>query len=770
MAAPISVAHIESSITIEGIESAVVGLKYSNPKILKARYLNAVKKHYTSQEAINSIQIISSKELIKEIWDIGDDPSAIKSKQKNLSSVRSTVNSDLKKLYEKGENPEGLSINTNNIFVMSDDAKNDLLESFTNSLQADSGIDLNKISDILNMITNFLSESDNKDKDDTKSEDVIEKIKKILGQISEEIIDGESEEVDEDEFEDIDDDDFEEIDEDEFEDIADDDFEEIDEDEFEDVDDEDFEEIDEDEFEDIEDDDFEEIDEDEFEDIDDDDFEEIDEDEFEDIDDDDFEEIDEDEFEDIDDDDFEEIDEDEFEDIDDDDFEEIDEDEFEDIDDDDFEEIDEDEFEDIDDDFEEIDEDEFEDIDDDDFEEIDEDEFEDIDDDDFEEIDEDEFEDIDDDDFEEIDEDEFEDVDDDDFEEIDEDEFEDIDDDDFEEIDEDEIEEFDDDDFEEIDEDEIEEIDDDDFEEIDEDEFQDIDDIQSGLPSDDLEDDITESEDNRVLAEQFTSVLSAMDRYFNKYLLIPPANYLIGSPDPQKYEEKEHAVNLSDFFIGKFPITNSLFEVFVLKTGYRTTAEQAGYGTVYSGRFKKNFDKQSGKKSSTWDSTHSYKTIQGAFWYQPEGPGSTIHNKLHHPVVQVSLEDALAFSSWVGKRLPTEEEWEAATRTEKGYKYPWGNEWKENSCNIEESGFAETMPVDHYLDFINTYDIADSIGNVLEWTTNEIRPPFKTKSQSKFYIAKGGSWISNRDITLWSRYIFKSIDSSNILGFRCVTE
>ena len=133
-------------------------------------------------------------------------------------------------------------------------------------------------------------------------------------------------------------------------------------------------------------------------------------------------------------------------------------------------------------------------------------------------------------------------------------------------------------------------------------------------------------------------------------------------------------------------------------------------------------------------------------------------------------KDALAFSAWVGKRLPTENEWEASARTEKGNKFPWGNEWKTNACNIEESGISETTPVDNYLDFINSYDIADLTGNTLEWTTSKIIPPFKTKSESKFFITKGGSWISDTPVPLWARFIYKPEYSSNILGFRCMTD
>jgi formylglycine-generating enzyme required for sulfatase activity len=84
--------------------------------------------------------------------------------------------------------------------------------------------------------------------------------------------------------------------------------------------------------------------------------------------------------------------------------------------------------------------------------------------------------------------------------------------------------------------------------------------------------------------------------------------------------------------------------------------------------------------------------------------------------VQVSLEDACAFAAWTGKRIPTEIEWEAAARTSRSYLYPWGNTWLDDACNLEKSLLGDTSPVDQYVKFANEYEVADILGNVLEWT------------------------------------------------------
>jgi formylglycine-generating enzyme required for sulfatase activity len=259
-----------------------------------------------------------------------------------------------------------------------------------------------------------------------------------------------------------------------------------------------------------------------------------------------------------------------------------------------------------------------------------------------------------------------------------------------------------------------------------------------------------------------------MDRYYNHYILIDGGQYLIGSRHPKKGEELEKMIILEPFYFGRFPVTNGLFEIFVEKTGYKTTAEKVGYGTVYYGRFEKRKDDQTGLLTSRWNSSLYCSEVKGACWYRPSGPESTLHNKRDHPVVQISLEDASAFAAWTGKRLPTESEWEAASRTAKGWTFPWGHEWINDAGNIEDSGIADTTPVDKYAEFENDFGIVDVLGNVLEWTDNGFETTSQENNASNYRIAKGGSWVSGNDIRLFSRFKLKPDSHSNILGFRCV--
>ena len=273
-----------------------------------------------------------------------------------------------------------------------------------------------------------------------------------------------------------------------------------------------------------------------------------------------------------------------------------------------------------------------------------------------------------------------------------------------------------------------------------------------------------------LLAKAFDGYLGTMERFYNQYVLIPAGEYMVGSRTPKREEQPEHRVKLAAFYMGKFPVTNALFEIFVEKTGHMTTAENLGYGTVYCGRFHRRMDPRTGLIKYTFHATVRDETVNGACWYQPFGPGSTLHQKRNHPVVQVSLEDAMAFAAWTGRRLPTENEWEAAARTADGRVFPWGNEWKAGACNIEEGSVADTTSVDTYAAMQNDLGIVDTLGNVLEWTSDTYEAPHHVKKSPRCQIAKGGSWISGYGIRPCSRFKVDPSAPSNILGFRCVAD
>jgi len=644
-----------SILTLEGVDNAISNLNYSNEKTLKYRFVHYIRQFYSNENAVESVEEIGNEELIKILWDTGDSPEAIKSKRKNLNGLRSSVNADFKKLYDKGENSEGIKIGPGNIFVMLDDAKDKILKEFGYDLQPDGTLKLDQIMDILRLANETVSGSmadEEKVRKDGLSKidqvrDLIKGLSEKLGLAGPEVVDevaGEGEVGEE--FEEV-----KELEEDEVLEEVDDLGEVTDEVAGEGEVGEGLEEV-----------------------------EELEEDEV-------LEEVNDlGEAEDGVGEEFEEV-------------EELEEDEV-------LEEVD---------DLGEVEDgvsgegevgEEFEEV-----EELEEDEV-------LEEVD----------DLGEVTDgvsgegevgEEFEEV-------------------------------------EELEEDEV-------LEKVDE----------IGLPVDSLgaeyPDEVSDKiKKDTLLSEEFDGYLGVMDRYYNHYILIPEGEYVVGSKQPKKDEKSEHLVSLLPFYIGRFPVSNGLFEIFVEKTGYKTMAEKVGYGSVYYGRCQRKKDETTGLITSTWNSTLYCKTVEGANWYQPCGPGSTLYNKRNHPVVQICLEDAMAFAAWTGKRLPTEDEWEAASRTAEGWIFPWGKEWKKDSCNIEDSYTGDTTSVDKYAKFENDFGIVDTIGNILEWTMDEFKALSDNKNRSGYHIAKGGSWISGDDIRLFSRFKIEPESHSNILGFRCV--
>ena len=859
---------MSDNISIAGIEKAVSALEYRNSRSLKYRLIHAIKQYYDSDQ---SLRAIDSDELVPLVWDNVINPNQMKSKKKNLNSIRSSINSDLMKLFRDGKNPEGIIIDPSNVFSMCDEAKDAFLKSFTSALASDEPITLDSISEVTRLFGEFL----NKVPDDNSLEFVgsildalsskkplpIEKAAEVLGMFdnlitnmpdsqilkehdtvralldkladkagwtppakasddgqsvtvsaAHEGIDSLSEEdiskldtIDEEEMEEVGpaDDQEEDVEyiesqepEDDSEivevvevDVEDEEKDESDED-AETVEDEDLSELDE--LEEVEEDELEESEEEEQ--LDDEDLEEVEstdeeedsevvevldvvvEDEGKDgagedeesVEDEDLSELD--ELEEVEDDELEESEEEE--ELDDEDLEEVESlddeeeaggDESEEdsevvevldvvLEDEASDEAGEDEESGEDEDLSELD--ELEEVEDDELDDSEEEEGQ-LDEEELEEVD--EIDDL-------VEESELDDEDGDSESDSDVVEVLDVmvdDEDDIEEV-----EVFDDEIEEEVEDDDVtvveepgEEAASADFEgkyDIDEDEF-------------DLED-LPETERKRILAERFDRYLGAMERHFNQFLLIPSGAYTIGSKVPTPGELPEQQIQVHDFFMGKYPVINALFEVFVERTGYTTTAEKKGFGVVYEGRFRKIKDEKTGQYRFAWNATHSWKEVKGAYWYQPTGPGSTLHQKRNHPVVQVSLLDAMAFASWVGKRLPTAAEWEAAARTDKGYRFPWGDDWKDGLCNTETSEIADTMPVDHYPDAVNKMGIANLLGNTLEWTSEKCNPPNGSRNDFDYHIAKGGSWVSEENIQLDSRFRFPTDFTSNTLGFRCLAD
>jgi formylglycine-generating enzyme required for sulfatase activity len=225
--------------------------------------------------------------------------------------------------------------------------------------------------------------------------------------------------------------------------------------------------------------------------------------------------------------------------------------------------------------------------------------------------------------------------------------------------------------------------------------------------------------------------------------------FAMGTDDVRSFpnERPAHRVRVDGFWIDEHDVTNVDFAMFVKATGYITTAERKPDWE----ELKKELPPGTPKPDDSVlvpgslvftptsqpvpldDLSAWWRWVPGAWWRHPEGPSSDIKGRENHPVVQVSWDDAVAYAKWVGKRLPTEAEWEFAARGGlEGKRYPWGDEFRPNGNymantwqglfpvrNTAEDGFVGTSPVKSFPP--NGYGLYDMAGNVWQWCSDWYR-------------------------------------------------
>jgi formylglycine-generating enzyme required for sulfatase activity len=149
-----------------------------------------------------------------------------------------------------------------------------------------------------------------------------------------------------------------------------------------------------------------------------------------------------------------------------------------------------------------------------------------------------------------------------------------------------------------------------------------------------------------------------------------------------------------------------------------------------------------------------------------------------HPVKHVTWSQAAGYAAWAGKRLPTENEWEAAAGGPESWAYPWGNAYASGRAN-GAGEHPDTLPVESYPDSRSASGCFDLAGNVWEWTaTLEDGRDIETLPEGLVNIAiRGGAWNSPRE-ELATRYrwtapghaAFASPRFDRPIGFRCAKD
>ena len=194
-------------------------------------------------------------------------------------------------------------------------------------------------------------------------------------------------------------------------------------------------------------------------------------------------------------------------------------------------------------------------------------------------------------------------------------------------------------------------------------------------------------------------------------MLIAGGTFLFGT--------EGHEVNLTPFYIDKYPVTNREYEAFCRATGYR------------------------------WP-----KYLKDDRFNHPDAP-----------VVGVSHSDALRYCRWVGKALPTEEQWEKACRGSDGRPFPWGEETPTNGrvCHGRDPVTGGTDPVNAHPDSGSPYGVQDMMGNVWEWTSTVY------EDGEPVHVVKGGCFSDPANLLRGDIHLLAAPkDKYETIGFRCV--
>lgn len=278
---------------------------------------------------------------------------------------------------------------------------------------------------------------------------------------------------------------------------------------------------------------------------------------------------------------------------------------------------------------------------------------------------------------------------------------------------------------------------------------------------------------------------------------IPGGEFVMGTDGRYGFaadgEGPAHTVVLESFFIDATCVTNEEFSEFVNRTGYRTDAERFGWSFVFQGQLSA--EQLTGAVRARVVGSEWWCRIDGATWRHPEGPGTTIKQRWNYPVVHVSWNDVCAYAEWVGKRLPTEAEWECAARGGLVQKrFPWGDELEPDGrhfMNVWQGDFPEhnTCADGHYgaapaKSFrANGYGLYNMTGNVWEWCWDWFDAGYYRRSPrenpagpdvGERRVMRGGSYLCHASYCNRYRTDARSSNTPDStatnLGFRCVRD
>lgn len=224
-----------------------------------------------------------------------------------------------------------------------------------------------------------------------------------------------------------------------------------------------------------------------------------------------------------------------------------------------------------------------------------------------------------------------------------------------------------------------------------------------------------------------------------KMAIVSAGEFIMGTDDWWPKSGPEHKRTLPDYFIDKYEVSNVEYMKFVKATGRAMPDHWIDNG------------------------------------------GKIPPKKEKHPATYVNWFDAKTYCEWVGKRLPTEAEWEKAARGTDGRVFPWGNEFDKNKGNTPQYGKGDTMPVGSFENGKSPYGLYDLVGNVFEWTADWYmaypgnKHPDPNEGE-RYRIVRGGSWYDctyykcGISSPTYNRIFFNPFTRNNNFGIRCAKD
>lgn len=243
--------------------------------------------------------------------------------------------------------------------------------------------------------------------------------------------------------------------------------------------------------------------------------------------------------------------------------------------------------------------------------------------------------------------------------------------------------------------------------------------------------------------------------------------FLIGSENGAANEKPVFETEIAPFYLDKNLVSVADFRKFIEATNYKTEADKFGDSGVFL------FDQ------------NQWTLLKGANWEYPLGE-TKAKSLDNHPVTHISWNDAKAYASWVGKRLPTEYEYEFAAKNGGSTVYPWGNTvlkdgkymanvWQGTTIQDAEAkdGYLLTSPIGTFGE--SPAGLTDMSGNVWQWCEDVYTSypgnsnPEPTDVQVR--STRGGSFMFDQALEKSFTTTFRaknSVDTSLFnTGFRC---